>query len=170
MGKTVLLLCCWLISQALFSQSSKYYYNRGLEWAESVNKIHWQTQAFKEWRTGEQKGEVDCARALIICYLEEKGTPRNVNAALNLINKWYKKDKTICILGALLNFSKKYRFTPVGINMGYFGKLSLGNVQGITLEDYGMTPDIKKALLYVLHALYFFFCFRIQFIKNGKTY
>ena len=152
MKRIVLILIFSVITHVLFAQSSKYYFNRGLEWAGSANKIHWQTQAFKEWQKGEQKGEVDCARALIICYIEEKGTPRNIKAALNLINKWYKKDQKICVLGALLNIPKKYGFVPLGINLGYYANLSLGRLEDISLDDYGLTANISQALFYAKYA------------------
>lgn len=135
-----------LVPFVLVAQSD-YYYKRGEYFAEYTdNPLLW-TRAFNEWKIGEQKGEASSARMVIYCYLSGIGTQKDNNAAINLINKWSKKDSRICILNAMLNISPKYKYKN-------FPALRLQSGIGVdlSLEDIGKKADISKALYYAKYA------------------
>lgn len=88
-GILIVVLCIAGLQRA---EAQRYHYQKYLEY-----KIAgWRDSAFREAQAGEKAGEPDCARELITCYLYEYGTPRNVQRALQLIDKWYTKDESTC--------------------------------------------------------------------------
>ena len=164
--KKLILLLYLLFYAVCISAQTNYYYNRGVYWAEGAgNNPFWMERAYKEWKNGEQKGEKSCARMVIGCLLFGKGVPQNVQAAINMINKWYTKDQWTCLLGAALYLPKKYGFVPYdGLwKYDFINRLSIySNSYRINLEDFGKATDIAKALSYAKHS-------KIHF-KNASTY
>ena len=127
---------------------SNYYYDKGVYWARgATDNPYWQKNAYNEWKTGEQNGEAESARAVISCYLKGYGVPKNVSKAVGLINKWYKKDQKICMLGALLNIPQKYNFIPYKLSFD-----GLVDFENISFDDLGVSADISKALYYAKYA------------------
>ena len=164
MNKRNVYLLVLLLFPLIMQGQSSYYYDRGCYWSGTSNPYR-QTNAYKEWKIGEQKGEAKCARMVIGSLLFGKGVPQNVPAAINMINKWYTKDKWICILGASLYLPKKYGFVPYdGLwRYDFLRNLSISlHSYSLCLEDFGRTANLAKALSYAKYAKTHF--------KNASTY
>jgi len=137
-----------MIILPVLSIAQSSYYDKGVYWAKgATNNPYWREKAYNEWKTGEQKGEVKSACGVIGCYFTGFGTPKNVSKAVGLINKWYKKDQKICVLGALINIPKKYNFIPPTLSF-----YDVAGFENISLDDLGMSADISKALFYAKYA------------------
>ena len=146
--KNIVVFLLLLLPLSTIAQS-EYYYEKGAFWVKGEkgeNPYNW-TRAYSEWKIGEQKGEISSARMAINCLIAGKGTQSNIKAAINLINKWYKKDQKICMLGAILNIPRKYHYTPTTLYLQ-----SLVRVYDCSLDDFGVTADINKALFYAKYA------------------
>lgn len=134
-----------------FCQSS-YYYDKGAYLAEGTSVPQLWSRAYSYWTTGEQKGEIMSARMVIYCLLNDIGTPANVSKALQMIDKWYKKDEGICYLGAFIYLPDKYRFV-VGMQGAVLSYKVGAVINNSDLKYYQVPQDINKSMKYAKYAL-----------------
>lgn len=87
-----------LLGVGIPSFAQYYYANRGDEFSE----INWKRRAFMEYETGMNAGESASALRVSICYANEEGTPRNVEKARSILDKWSQKDPAICLFCSVL--------------------------------------------------------------------
>ena len=134
-----------VIGVTCFAQN--YHFEKGKTYSQN-RYMH--DDAFKEWVAGMNAGESSSAYMVILCYLTEFGTPRNVSKATQIMDQWYTKDESIC------------RWA------GYFwgamdsGAVDYAGQKGLRFDNqspyyhyaerYGLKPDYKRVYKYSTYS------------------
>lgn len=143
-------LVLFIASECSYAQTSSFYYDKGEYWARNTTTPLFLEKAYGYWKQGEQAGEPLSARMLIFCKLTEQGTPYDINGAIKLMEKWYKKDDVICEYAAYFFLPKEYGYTPMEFYKAYT------RTKPKFAEDYGLKPDIAKSLRYARESAKFY--------------
>lgn len=156
----LLLFSIFWFTHSLFAQY--YHYNKG----EKFLSIGWDDSAFSEYVSGMNAGEPSSAMMVAWCYLNERGTPRNVQKALSILDQWSKKDPSVCLFTAIFYDQTKCAgkvvwggdeffmqkaariYAPSGEGIYSSGIWSIYDREPIFAEDYGVSFDIEKAIKY----------------------
>lgn len=134
-----------VIGVTCFAQN--YHFEKGKTYSRN-RYMH--DDAFKEWVAGMNAGESSSAYMVILCYMTEFGTPRNVSKATQVMDQWYTKDESICRWAAY-----------------FWGAMDSGAVdyagqKGLRFNDqspyyhyaerYGLKPDYKRVYKYSTYS------------------
>lgn len=145
-------------------KAKSYHFNKAREYSDA----EWYDSAFEEYILGMKAGENACALGAAWCYLHEKGTPRDENKALAILNRYAEKDATICLFLALFYdptningdiYTGEYKYRseldddvyPLS-NGGYGYREFYKCFVRLHSKDFGIPSDINKSLKYAEKA------------------
>lgn len=141
--------------QQIYAQT--YHYYKG----EKYYNIGWYDLAFSEYVAGMNAGEPSSALMVAQCYLNERGTPRNVKKAVSILEQWSLKDMTICFFTAVfydeyqcgfrINWDNDKTFhqkVPGVCSSFNYIISSIYDHKPLLAEQYGLSYDLDKAIKY----------------------
>lgn len=140
------------------SNVSYYHFNK----ANKFYNIEWYDSAFEEFNEGMKKGETSCAFGVAWCYLNERGTPKNIKKAVSILEQYAEKDVAICLFVALFydpnptstmgNVNWGWEYHPTGevipIESVGYGIRGIYGFPPVSASKFGLSHNLSKAIKY----------------------
>lgn len=153
-----IIFICISVFLALQLEAQNYHFNKG----EKILGIGWYDSAFNEYLAGMKAGEASSAFMVAWCYINECGTPRNVQKALTILDQWSDKDLNICLYAAVFFDESKCagsiywakdkvfssKATRVFTSELYGGIYEFFGHKPQSAENFGISYNLDKAIKY----------------------